>query len=97
MLCTSSRLVFIQNNGLIRISTGSIQPHITVALWLLSRLMKHLQGSLIRMENVSLEKFHVQLFIYRNQVIFRRFQNPIGHGLTAQVDTFSVNLLFLPV
>lgn len=42
MLCTSARLVLIQNNGFICISTRPVQPHIALALRCPSRFMEHL-------------------------------------------------------
>ena len=57
MLCSTTGLVFIQNNGLIRLPTGSIQPHIAVTLRFLPRLMGYLQGSLICMEDISGQQF----------------------------------------
>ena len=69
MRCTPSGLVFVQDNGLIRIPTGPVQPHIAFALGLFVRFVKYLQGCFIRMEDISLEKFLVQLFVDRLQVI----------------------------
>ena len=97
MLRSSAWLVFIQNDRLVCIPTGSVQPHIALALRCLSRLMEYLYCCLIRMEDISGKKLLMQLLIYRSQVIFRGSQNPVGHGLSAQLNALPVNLLFLPV
>lgn len=47
MLPAPPRVVFVQHNGLVCITAGSVQPHIAVALRLPSRLMEHLQDRLI--------------------------------------------------
>ena len=39
----------------------------------------------------------MQPVIYGREIILRGPQNPVGHGLTAQLDTFPVHFLFLPV
>ena len=78
MLRATARLVFVQNNGFIRISAGSVQPHIAVALGLLSWLMKLVQHGFVCMETISFEHFHMQLLIYRSQVFL--------HGIKIQLD-----------
>ena len=97
MLRSTTRLVFIQDNRLVCITAGPVQPHIAVRLRLLSRFVEHLQGGFIRMEHVSVKQFLVQLLIYRSQIILCCFQNPVRHGLTTQLNTFPVNLLLLPI
>ena len=39
MRCVPSWLVLVQNNGVVRVVAGLVQPHIAVRLGLLSRFM----------------------------------------------------------
>jgi hypothetical protein len=71
MLRSSSRLVFVQHDGVFCISTGSVQPYIAITLRFLVRFVEHLQCSLICMEHICLEQFLMQLLIYGLQVVFR--------------------------
>lgn len=57
------RLVVKQHNGSVSIPAGAEQPHIAVALGRFARLMEHLQRGLIRVENLPLQQFFVQLVI----------------------------------
>ena len=66
---SSSRLVLIQNNGLVRIAAGLVQPHVVVALRLLTRLMKYLQYGFICILNISRKKLFIQMLIDRRRVI----------------------------
>ena len=97
MFRATSRLVLIQDNRRICIPAGAVQPHIAIALGCLSRLVKHLQSSLIRMENISFEQLLMQALIHRNQIVLRGSQNPVGHGLPAQLNALAVHLLLLSV
>ena len=49
------------------------------------------------MEDISRKEFLMHLLVYWSQIILCCFQDPVGHGLTAQFNTFSVNLLLLTV
>ena len=64
MFRTTTGLVFIQDDRFVRIPTGAVQPHVTVALRCLSRLVENPQGGLIRMEDFSIEQFLVQALIH---------------------------------
>ena len=97
MLRTPSRLVLVQDYGLVRIPAGPIQPHVAVGLRLLSRLVENLQGGFIRMENLPFEQLRMQPVIYGSQIILRGPQDPVGHSLPAQLDAFPLHFLFLPV
>ena len=70
-------LVFVQNNGLVRISAGSVQPQVAVALRFLPRLVENLQGGFIRMENFSFEQFLMQTLIHGSQIVLRSSQDPV--------------------
>ena len=67
------------------------------ALRFLSRFVENLQGGFIRMEDFSFEQLRMQPVVYGSQIVLRGSQNPVGHGLTAQLDTFPVHFLFLTV
>lgn len=97
MLSTPSRLVLIQDNGLVRISAGTIQPHVAAALRCLSRLVENLQGRFICMEDFSSEQLLMQAVIHGSQIVLRGSQNPVGHGLPAQLDALTIHLLLLPI
>ena len=59
--------------------------------------MEYLQCCFVRMEDFSVKKFLVQLLIYRFQIVLSCFQDPIRHGLSAQMDALAVDFLFLTV
>ena len=67
------------------------------ALRFLSRFVENLQGGFIRMEDFSFEQLRMQPVIYGSEIILCGPQNPVGHGLTAQLNAFAVYLLLLPV
>lgn len=48
-------------------------------------------------EELLFEQLHMQTVIDGSQIILRRPQDPVGHGLAAQLDAPAVQLLFLPV
>ena len=60
MLLTPSWLVLVRDNGLICIPTCPVPPHKAIALRRLSQLVEDLQDGFIRMEEFSLEQFHMQ-------------------------------------
>ena len=70
-------LLFKKNNGLVRVSAGSVQPQVAVTLGLFPRLMKHLQRRLIRMENFSFEQLLMQTLIHGSQIVLRSSQDPV--------------------
>ena len=74
---TSAWLILIHDNGPVCISAGPVKPHIALTLGFFARLMEYLQGGFICMENFSLQKFPVQLLIYRLQVNPRGVQDPV--------------------
>lgn len=65
MFSASSRLVFIQHNGLSHIPTGAVEPHIAVVLGCLSGFVEDLECRFIRVEHLPGKQFPVQPVIYR--------------------------------
>ena len=65
MRCTTARLVFIQDDALVRVTTGSVQPHLALALRLLILFMEYLQHHIVRVENNPLEQLFMQLLVHR--------------------------------
>ena len=90
---TPSRLVLEQDNGFIRIPACPVQPHETVALRCLSRLVENLQRGFVRMEYRSFAQFLMQSLIHRNQIVLRSSQNPVGHGPLAQLNEYPPQFL----
>ena len=93
MLCTSSWLVFIQNDEPLRITACTVQLHIAVAPRLPPRFLEHLQCGFVCMKHLSFEKVFVQLFIHGRQVILCYSQDPVRHGLSAQTNTPTIESL----
>ena len=97
MNTSSPRLVLIQDDRLARIAAGSVEPHIAFALWLLARLVEYLQRGFICMKNIPVEKPPVQPFVDGRQIILACPQDPVGHGLSAQGNALTIQLLLLTV
>ena len=97
MLRFSGGLVFIQHNGLLRVATGAVQPHVGLAGRGTSRLFQHLQGRLIRVQHRLPAKPFMQRIVDRPQPFLRSLQQPVGHGLPGQLQALPIEFLFQPV
>ena len=82
---------------MLRITAGSVEPHIAFGLRRLAGFPQNLQRGLVRMEHAALQELPVQFLIDRLQPVLGRLQDPIGHRLAGQHHAAPVQFLFLPV
>ena len=59
--------------------------------------MQHLQRRFVGMEHLTAKQFPVERIVNRRQVVCRSPQNPVGHGLSAQRNALTFQLLLLTV
>jgi|GEM_PF-4447384 len=90
-------LIFIQNDGALRIAGGSVQPHITFRLRFFTRFTQNLQRRFIRVKDFGGYQLPLQLVINRLQPILGGFHKPVRHRLPRQKDTITFELLLLPI
>ena len=90
-------LVFVQDNGMLRVRAGPVQPHIALRLRRFSRLVQNLYLSLVRVQKIPGEQQLPQFSVDRRKPIVGAAQQPVGHSLPGKHDALAVPLLLLPV
>ena len=90
-------LVFVQDNLPVRVHlAGTVYPHVTLAPGI-SPVFIYQHGRLIRLQDMVIVQFSMQIIIKHCQISVRTLDGPVGHVLAGNRQAVPFKLLFLAV